>query len=537
MAYNSDLVDGMILFNSPEEAAAFSQWLSDKTDTPGGVIDLSEFDSQHSPPDRRCEVDLVKVIENLRDLSIPDPVIAGGQTMTPLPVIPNPAANIPRQKRTNRPKITAASLKNKVLTSCRLCVKDGVIYSFDGQSYRPLNDAQAQQLIVAVCGPELNEAGRFDLVTGALNFISAEPYIQIHEDILNRRILTFQNGNLDIETGTLRMHTPDLFTTYALQCNFIANAESMPSPAFDMLLRRISGGDAGIEARIWEMFGYCLVPDTRAKKGFVLQGRKHSGKSLLCNFLESFFPSNVISALSVHSLSEKFSLSELEYAALCVSGDMPAEELNDRVVGHIKELSGSDLVSAPKKFKSNRQFRFGGKLVLVSNHQILPRHNDDAFWDRLVPIPFPYTIPPEEQDGNLLERLKLERDVVASKAIAAYWRLRDRSYRFSGDYVINSGFFLFDDSDPRDVDLRPAIQAFLLQNFEATPCFEGVFVSDAHRLFTQLVAPIPLNQFGAEFGNATIGILNARKERRRKPGETNPTSYIAGIKFKSHEGG
>lgn len=532
MPDNRNLIEGLVPFDSPEESAAYRRWISDAPKAANGIIDLGAFEAYYPPPDGRCEVDLTKNIQVLNQISIPDSTAIDHPTMPPLPTIPNYVTAVPNLSGSGRLKISAASLKNKVLACCRLAVKGDTVYNFDGRCYRPLSDARVKQLIVAICGPELNEAGRFDLVTGAFNFILAEPGIQIYEDILNRRILTFQNGNLDIETGSMKMHSPDLFTTYALNCNFLPGAESIPTPAFDMLLKSISGGNPGTEARIWELFGYCLVPDTNAKKGFALQGRKHSGKSLLCNFLEGFFPSNVVSALSVHSLSEKFSLSELEHAALCVSGDMPAEELNDRVVGHIKELSGNDLLSAPKKFKSNRQFRFGGKLILVSNHQILPRHQDDAFRDRLVAVPFPNTIPPEEQDGHLLERLKSEMDAVASKAVMAYWKLRKRSYRFSGDYIINSGDFLFDDHDPRDVDLRPAIQAFLLQNFEHTSHSEGVFVSDAHEYFQMLVAPIPLNLFGAEFGNFAIGMLNAHKERKRKPGESNPTSFIAGVKFK-----
>lgn len=425
-------------------------------------------------------------------------------------------------------------LKNKVLHSCRLLVKDGVLFSFDGKCYQALSEAKVKQMISAVCRNELEEYGRFEIVTGALNFILSEPNIQILEDIENQKILTFQNGNLDIETGVFTSHDPNIFTTYALQCNYIPHSYEAMCPVFDKFLWDISSGDSLIIARIWEMLGYCLVPDIGAKIGFVLQGRKHSGKSLMCNFLESIFPRAVISALDVHNFSKQFALSELEGKALCISADMPAEPLNRKDVSIIKKLSGNDLLSAAKKYESNRQFRFGGKLILVSNHQILSRTDDDAFWDRLVAIPFPNTIPRERQDANLLYQLISEKDSIVSKAINAYWELKKRSYHFSGDYLLNSGSFLLDSAESGRNDMKPLIQDFLLKNYETAPYDEVVFMSDAHAMFEQMVGPVYLNQFGLHFGNMAIGILRAVKDKVRKKGETNATSCLRGMRLKNH---
>lgn len=372
-------------------------------------------------------INAAKIIEELNSLTETPPLQEHALTRSapPMPITNSYGQNIPEYGGNGRQRITAAMLKNKVLNSCRLLVKDGVIFSFDGRSYQSLSEAKVRQLISTVCSRELEEYGRFEIVIGTLNFILSEPSIQLLESVENRKILTFQNGNLDVETGAFTGHDPSIFTTYALQCNYISHGAVCP--VFDKFLYDITSGDLAITARIWEMLGYCLVPDIGAKVGFVLQGRKHSGKSLLCNFLESLFPGNVISALDAHDFSQKFALSELEGKALCVSADMPAEPLNKKVVSNIKKLSGNDLISAPKKYENNRQFRFGGKLILVSNHQVLPQADDDAFWDRLVAIPFPNTIPREQQDANLLHRLMPERDAIVRKAIEAYWGLRKRS--------------------------------------------------------------------------------------------------------------
>ena len=523
-----NLINPLIEFDSSEEFELHQEWLR-TTDSPG---EPGGFERYKAAQAQKCVVDLTKVAEALNALPAePTAAVPGGtyrQSLTPMPSLASYTVNIPQYGGAGRQRITAAALKNKVLSSACLLMQNGTVYCFDGRCYQSISEPRLKQLISGICEEELNENGRFELVQGAMNFILSEPRIQVPEEVLNRRLLTFQNGNLDIESGQLTTHSPSVFTTFTVQCGYIPNCR-LETPVFDALLHRISGNDAGIEQRIWEMFGYCLAPDMRAKKGFLLQGRKHSGKTLLCDFLASFFPPQMVSALPAHDFSSHFAISELEGRALCISGDMSAEPLNLKTVSYIKQLSGNDLISAAKKYKDNRQFRFGGKLVLVSNHQLLTQTYDDAFHDRLVAIPFPYTVPPEEQDGNLIERLKCERDAVASKALSAYWQLRSRAYRFSGVYELNSGSFLLDGPMGSDMDLQPVVRAFLMDNFVSAGYDSGLFLSDIYDLFSATGIVMPFTKFATLFGNAAIGFLNARKERKRKPGDVNPTSYLSGI--------
>lgn len=430
-------------------------------------------------------------------------------------------------------KITPAMLKDRVIRSCTLLVKDGVVYKYNGICYQPQEDAALQKLVIETCRAEVDENGYFDLVTGTIKFIRAEPMIQYTERMENHRLLTFQNGNLDIETGAFYSLSPTFFTIYALKCRYIPDPARCICPEFDQFLWGISGGDAAIIARLWEMLGYCLVPDIGGKTGFVLQGRKHTGKSLLCNFLEEeIFPAETVSSLDVEQLSKEFAPSELEGKKLCVSGDMPSDPLNSKVVSNIKKLLGNDLISAPKKYRDNVQFRFGGKFILVTNYQLRTNGKDDAFEDRLVAIPFPYSIPREKWDTQFAQRLLPEKDSIVSKAIGYYWGLKARHYIFSGDYPLNSGTFLLDASDSGDVDMRPLIEDFLLTYFEAAPQEETVFMSDAHAMFAQMGVDVPLNQFGGQFGSLAVSLLGAKKSKNRRVKGGTPLSCLKGLRVK-----
>ena len=70
-------------------------------------------------------------------------------------------------------------------------------------------------------------------------------------------------------------------------------------------------------------------------------------------------------------------------------------------------------------------------MLFASNHRILISGGpDEAFFDRLVEVPFHNPVPKERQDPDLLKKLAGEADGICAKALAAYLRLRENSYIF-----------------------------------------------------------------------------------------------------------
>lgn len=98
------------------------------------------------------------------------------------------------------------------------------------------------------------------------------------------------------------------------------------------------------------MIGYLLTLDNRGKVIFILQGYPNTGKSLLCNLIQSYYPPYMLSHINIHDLGERFLPSQLEEKALCISSDMPASQISERVAGQLKCLTGKDTISADVKF-------------------------------------------------------------------------------------------------------------------------------------------------------------------------------------------
>src|SRR5207249_3939926 len=70
--------------------------------------------------------------------------------------------------------------------------------------------------------------------------------------------------------------------------------------------------------------------------------------------------------------------------------------------------TGSDRQKAHFMRQDNIEFRPTYKLFLGCNHKPIIRGNDLAIWRRIRLIPFTVTIPPEEQDKNLPDKLRAE---------------------------------------------------------------------------------------------------------------------------------
>src|SRR5262249_9077847 len=74
----------------------------------------------------------------------------------------------------------------------------------------------------------------------------------------------------------------------------------------------------------------------------------------------------------------------------------------------IKALTGGDKIAARFMRQDFFEFTPNFKLVIAGNHKPTLRSVDEAIRRRFNLIPFTVTIPPEERDEQLAEKLKLE---------------------------------------------------------------------------------------------------------------------------------
>ena len=406
-------------------------------------------------------------------------------------------------------------------------VGDRTIFIYNGKYYELTSIAGLDRAIVNSCRPIVKIMGRPQFVDEVSNFFLKEPKLNVKEFPVAKNIVSFNNGLLNLSTGIMQPHSKEYFTLYGINANY-QSGYNVQCPIFDAFLENITQYDTILIERIWEMIGYILTPDTSAKTFFLLQGVQNSGKSVLTTVISKLFSEDAVATLDVHSYGEKFSVSELFGKSLAISPDLPAEPLDSKSVGKIKQITGNDTVSAPVKYKSNLQFRSMAKIILATNHPLLLKMRDDAFFDRLVTIPFKYSVPKSEQRFTLIDDLMTERDAIVTKAMGAYFRLVADNYNFAGNYLPNQ--VVMNDTVSEE-DISISIFKFVHSYFEQDDN-SVIFTSDAHDKYIEENRCVSLNEFSMYFAQYAEELFMAQKSRKRKDGAINATSSIRGIKWK-----
>lgn len=348
--------------------------------------------------------------------------------------------------------------------------------------------------------------------------------------------IAFNDGYLDIPA--MKIMPPDygLFFMVYLNLNVKEIRNDVNTPVFDGFLDAITGGDISLQVRIMEMIGYCLSNDMNAKAFFLLQGVSNSGKSTLINLLSSFFADDLLAAVPLEEIGSQFATSELFGKALNINGELGAGSIKAQNARQLKVLTGNDLVSADVKYKSRVRFRNTAKMVFATNNPLYLEVNDEALLERIIVIPFAFSIPIDVRNRNLVELLKAERGSIFWKAMVAYRGLVARKYKFSGNFQLNAVCQQSSHSATVGVVEADLLKVFLEENLVAA-AGSGVFLSDLRAAFTVWVnekGMVGCKQFSEmEFGKAMRKHLSEAKfTKKRKTSSPNPSSYLVGYKIK-----
>lgn len=157
---------------------------------------------------------------------------------------------------------------------------------------------------------------------------------------------------------------------------------------------------------------------------FLIHGPTAAGKSTLVEALKAALGDYSATAdfdtfLARREGGPRNDIARLAGRRLVASIEM--EEGRRLAEGLVKMLTGGDTVSARFLYREAFEFRPSAKLWLVANTK--PRVSDDdaAIWRRIRLIPFEHTVPPEERDPSVKDRL---RDPAIGGPAVLAWAVR-----------------------------------------------------------------------------------------------------------------
>ena len=351
-------------------------------------------------------------------------------------VLSRPAQNAVRGRVGSGNNITPYEVAQGLIQTIPMfCIRKGWLVYQQGH-YAPKSSEDIKRIIMEVCRPAVEQCGSANFVDQIFKILKTEPRLFIRPDF-NCNCVAFDDCVLDLDRWEVLVPTPEILVTTHLRAS-LGRGERTDCPEFKRFLADVTLGNPVLQERIWQAVGYLLVPDQHGKAIILLQGRMHSGKSALANVVKHCFDDELVVALSVNEFDRRFATSSLYGKKFCVDADLSDERLSREAVSVLKKLAGSDSISGDVKFGDYLQFTNSAKFLYGSNHVVLLPNKDAAFYDRLVVIPFARTVPLNERDFQLEEKLNAERDAIIVQALAAYRRLVKSNYRFVGEFPINA---------------------------------------------------------------------------------------------------
>jgi putative DNA primase/helicase len=204
---------------------------------------------------------------------------------------------------------------------------------------------------------------------------------------------------------------------------------SVKTPIFAAFLDRITDGDVDLQAYLKRVVGYCCTGHTFEHVLFFLYGTGANGKSVFINTVAAILGDYAATApvelfLTTRNEQHPTALAHLQGARFVVATETDSGE--NWSEAKIKRLTGGDKIAA--RFMRGDFFEFtpNFKIMIAGNHVPNLSHVDEAFRRRLHLVPFTVTIPPDERDDRLVEKLRDEWPGILAWAIegAREWRER-----------------------------------------------------------------------------------------------------------------
>ena len=207
--------------------------------------------------------------------------------------------------------------------------------------------------------------------------------------------LAVANGLLDLDTGTLRPHTPDWFSAVCLPYPYEPGAVA---PRWSAFLERNLEGDADRIALLQEFFGYCLARTTDGQACLILHGPGGNGKSVVLAVLRAMLGAGNVATVPLEHFAQRFAMAQTlgKLANVCPE----VGELDRTAEGTLKGYIAGDAMFFEKKGKDGFTALPSARLVIATNN--VPRFADksEGMWRRLLILPMTVQIPPGERTGR-----------------------------------------------------------------------------------------------------------------------------------------
>jgi DNA primase catalytic core len=230
--------------------------------------------------------------------------------------------------------------------------------------------------------------------------------IALEEFDVDTRSLNTESGVIYFEPSTIdfhiKEHNPDILITNI--CPVIHDPEAR-SDLWEHFLRDATNNDKELELFIQRCAGYSLVGENPEEIFFFIWGADASGKSTFIEATKATMGDYAVSIDASAFLSQRSSggpqpeVIKIKGKRIVIASETePGKKFNTEL---IKSLSGRDTIGARDLYSKPIEFKFGGKLWVVSNFAPKVPVEDRAFMRRIIDIPFNNSLSEDKRDPDV----------------------------------------------------------------------------------------------------------------------------------------
>jgi len=241
---------------------------------------------------------------------------------------------------------------------------------------------------------------------------ASDPTIVVRERALDQDDWLFgvRNGVIDLRTGQLRPHRREDLLTRIAPVEFHHEAQC---PIWRAFINRVTGNDSELARYVQRMLGYWLTGSTQEQVFFFLFGSGANGKSTCLNVLRELLGPDLAKQTAYETLTFKKhgrgstnDLARLQGVRVVLTTEIEdGSQLDESLV---KQLTGGEPITARYLYREFSEFEPKFKLVIAGNHKPVIKGDDHGIWRRLHLVPFTITIPENERDQHLPQKLRQE---------------------------------------------------------------------------------------------------------------------------------
>lgn len=324
---------------------------------------------------------------------------------------------------------TESQIVDEIIAKHNIIYVDQVgFYEWDSKIWSRTSDSQIRNYADTLYGKRFATAQR---VASVCNLLKSR---SITRTVFDRNpVLTFQNGTLEIETGTFRDHNPGDF------CSIIMDYDYDPSarcPVWEHFIEDVTDEEPRRAEILQFLAGYVLMNDCRFQKIFLLIGSGGNGKSVYLEIIQKLFGSENVTHVEPTGLAAEFQRIRLKDSLLNIGSDINSDFSRGEVREWLLKIADGTSIQACYKGMNHIDFIPRCKLVYACNamptaeivNGLNRRMQFVDFPCQYVETPDPSNPKQKQRDVDIIKKLTDELPGIFNWAYSGYQLLRTVGY-------------------------------------------------------------------------------------------------------------